>query len=532
MDHSWEVPKLVTSKRSIAIIITLSLIGFIALLAMTRWGIGTSPDFVVYIGAARNLLDGKGLSVPFGRFIDSPLTQYPPLYPMALALPETLGIDPLDGARWLNAILFGLLISLVGFSIRQITNKANWIPLVGALLILSSVVMLGIHTYAWTEPLFILLSFGGLVILAAYLETSKLVYLLGTSVAIGLAALTRFVGVTVIATGCLGILLLLNGNFLKKIKDTIIFGAISFLPLFLWLVRNTVTTNSIASREFAFHPITRNHFFQALQTVSTWFLVPAAAPGLLKVLILVSIFMGILVIVYLQQRNLNLNQVDSLDKRDQKTHPFIKLILIFVLTYSGFLLFSISFLDANTPLDDRILSPIFTALIILLAYFTHQLFLLTHHKPAIKIPIVLVVLFFSTTYLFMGMNLSIRSYDQGLGFSSLQWRNSELVDQINELPATVTIHSNAPYAVYALTGRPALSLPKKFLSMNQRVNDNFAVDMANIGAEINKNGGVIVFFDLFSRDPLEMKGEIEDTLSLKVISETTIGTIYGSEIQK
>jgi len=520
------------TRLAVLFIIIISLVGMLFLLTMTRWGIGTSPDSIIYIGTARNLVDGKGLTVPFGREINATLTQFPPMYPIILALIGIGGVDPLVGARLLNAILYGLLIAFIGLSLRQITQNGKWTPIVGMFLGALSAVVLGIHTYAWTEPLFIILSFGGLAALAAYLVTPKLHLLIGAAIAIGLATLTRFVGVAVIAAGCLGVVLLQNGKFLKRIRDVLIFGSLSSLPLFLWLIRNTLSTSSMTSRDFAYHPITRNHILQALHTVSTWALLPVAIPGFIKVIVLSSIFFGILWIIYFQKRSRNQTQENLQEIMVANIPPFVKLLIIFIFSYTAFLLFSISFFDANTPLDDRILSPIFVALIILLPYFVYLLLQQTNKIFTVKVSVIIVTLFFSAAYLLNGISIFKESFNQGLGFSSLDWKDSEFVDQINRLHADTTVYSNAPYAVYILSGKSALSLPKQFLSMNQQLNEEYETSMAEIGSVIHQSGGAIVFFDLFSRNPSQTKTGIQKDLSLQIVFQTDVGTIFEPENQE
>ncbi len=98
---------------------TQSVVGATALLFSTRWGIGLSPDSVVYFASARTLLSGYGLSDSFttGEFL--PLTHCPPLFSAGFAGLGLVGIDPLDGARWLNALIFRAkipLLGLVGYS--------------------------------------------------------------------------------------------------------------------------------------------------------------------------------------------------------------------------------------------------------------------------------------------------------------------------------------------------------------------------------------------------------------------------------
>src|SRR5687767_6838270 len=72
------------------------------LLQSSRWGLGLSPDSVVYIGAARSLLAGHGFSLPSESALFSPITHYPPLYSSLLAVTGVVAADLLKGAICLN----------------------------------------------------------------------------------------------------------------------------------------------------------------------------------------------------------------------------------------------------------------------------------------------------------------------------------------------------------------------------------------------------------------------------------------------
>ncbi len=72
-------------------------------------GIGVSTDSIRYISVARNLSAGDG----FTTFDAAPLTLHPPLFPAILSFLNLLfGIDPFEGARFLNAAVFGLIVCL------------------------------------------------------------------------------------------------------------------------------------------------------------------------------------------------------------------------------------------------------------------------------------------------------------------------------------------------------------------------------------------------------------------------------------
>src|SRR6516165_8924809 len=96
-----------------AVVIALALVAAVSVLYTTPWGVGTGFDQGTYIGTARNLLAGRGLSIAWGEASGQPMTQFPPLYPLVLAGFGALGPDPWQVARYLNAALraFDLLLA-------------------------------------------------------------------------------------------------------------------------------------------------------------------------------------------------------------------------------------------------------------------------------------------------------------------------------------------------------------------------------------------------------------------------------------
>ncbi|OUC07239.1 hypothetical protein RY27_16060, partial [Litorilinea aerophila] len=113
----------------------LALAGAGAVLYATAWGLGASPDSAAYIGVARNLLAGRGLGVPFGQTADVPLTHFPPLYSLALALVGGLsGTDPWLSGRWLQAALLALSVLGVGGMAYGLARRSGRAALLAGLL--------------------------------------------------------------------------------------------------------------------------------------------------------------------------------------------------------------------------------------------------------------------------------------------------------------------------------------------------------------------------------------------------------------
>ena len=90
---------------SLLCILLLALGGGLLVLFASPWGIGLSPDSVQYIQAARNLRLGFGLSI-WGKQGYQPLTHFPPLYPLILAVAASSRETILAWAHGLQAILF------------------------------------------------------------------------------------------------------------------------------------------------------------------------------------------------------------------------------------------------------------------------------------------------------------------------------------------------------------------------------------------------------------------------------------------
>lgn len=512
-----------TKNSVLIIIIFLAVCGAASILFVTRQGIGTSPDAVVYIGAARNFADGKGLTVPFGEVIDSPMTHRPPFYSIVLGTLGVLGLDPLISARWLNAIIFGLLIFSIGFSLQRIPKVSPAVPIIGSLLLLAALPMVMIHSHAWTEPLFIILGLSGFFTLATYFKNSKHIYLLLSALLIGLTALTRYAGIAFVGAGSIAILLLSNRNFITRIAQSVGFGIVSSLPLLFWVIRNLLTTGAATSREFIFHPMSRAHILQTMQTVSAWFLIPSSSSSLIKITLLLVMALGlsVVIILHITPRNRKFKQENS------KIPDLIQLLIIFILVYGIFLVASISFFDANIPMDDRLLSPVFVSLLIMSLYFIDWFLQNYRDRTYIKYISVFIAALFSITYFYSSLNWALPNSATGMGFSNQTWQQSEIVAEIDTVPPTSEIYSNSPHAVYFMTGRSAMPLPKPISTINQQENKDYLNQLKMIGDQVQNQASVVIFFDFLAQESGQTEADLLKLSTLDVLVQAADGKIYG-----
>jgi hypothetical protein len=89
---------------------------------------------------------------------------------LLLAAPGFMGVEPAEAGRWLTGLLFGANILLMGHVLAHATRNSVIAAWTGGALMLLSPDLFEVHTWIWSEPLFILLSLAGCALLAAFLE--------------------------------------------------------------------------------------------------------------------------------------------------------------------------------------------------------------------------------------------------------------------------------------------------------------------------------------------------------------------------
>lgn len=184
---------------------TLAMCGFF-ILVLSPQDIGAGPDSFAYISAARSFLAGEGFkSVTWDGDFEV-MTHFPPFYSFLVAEFSFGKLDLLQSAKWLNAFILFANIFMIGLIIRQLTEH-EWLALFGAAIFLTSQLTLLTHSNAWTEPLFMAFAFAAIGLLGLYTKEKRRVWLLLAAIMVGLGAITRYVGVTLIGTTMLLLLL-------------------------------------------------------------------------------------------------------------------------------------------------------------------------------------------------------------------------------------------------------------------------------------------------------------------------------------
>ena len=216
----------------------ISLLGAALVLAREAvYGAALHADSVFYIYAARNLLAGDGFQILHANGRIAPLVHWPPLYPLALALPGIAGIDARAFAGPLNAALFALTAFAVGrWARRRLESKA--LALWGCAAVALAAPLADMASWALAETPFILLSTLALIQADDFLRDGRRAPLLWMAALSALAWLTRYIGYALI--GAIVALVLLRGGMAlrDRARAALFYGAVAALPMALWLARN------------------------------------------------------------------------------------------------------------------------------------------------------------------------------------------------------------------------------------------------------------------------------------------------------
>jgi hypothetical protein len=514
-------PVLSIDKKVAATIGMLALLGVVTMLNATRFGIGVTPDSTVYLEAARNLSNGDGLVALTGTSNElKPLTHYPPLYPSLLALIASMGISVESAARWLNALLLGFNVILLGLSTRMFAPESFALPVLGAWLTLAAPDLLASHSFALSEPLFIFLTMIGLLCLATYVGSRNRTILLAAAGAIALSMLTRYVAIASLIAGTVALLSPNGRDVRRRLGDAMVFGAIACAPLGLWMIRNRLEAGGAADRQLVFHPVKLTKLISAASTVASWFMV-GKVRGPIRPIVFGVEFVVVAVAVFFLLRS---------PRHDARSSPVLPhVLLLFIIAYGIFLIFTASFVDADTVLDHRSMAPVHVAVTVLGLWVGRTIYLRSQSR-LLRVALAVVALAFATSYSLRGAKWLLAVRHDGQGYAARGWRDSDTISRIRSLRPDAPLYSNGYDSIYYLAGRRARYLPEKINPGTDLANANYELEIESMKNELKSHGGFLIFFNTFpERSFLPSESELRERLRLRLFAAESDGSIYMIE---
>lgn len=485
------------------IVLTYSLLGFlyIAVLANLQ-PLGVSPDSTSYLVIAANFSKGLGLTSDIGTVELAYVTHWPPFYSMVLGIFSLLfNHDTLHAAIYLNALLLAISIIISNAILFQFTDKKKQIHGFNIFLLTG---LSYIYIMVWSETLFI-----SMVVLIAhwmlkYLDTNKKIYLLFTSVLLGLSIVTRYAGLGI--AGSIFMFFLLTFKKRKFLDTLMILLSLSvgmIIILGAWFVYIALHKAPSEVRPIQFHFLTPEHIQFFLYTIVKWIFPLFQARYGLIVVVLVFVVFGFA---------FSYKHVIYNDKT--------LFLLLTGIGYIGFVVFSILFFDHITPLDPRILSPVFPVFLLLFFAIIAKGIAVDkgiYIQYALKtISIVLIlsqIIYLSTS--------SVAFYRYGLEYTSKIWQASATSRAVREHFMDKTIYTNGADVLKFATGKGSYYLPPKLDPVSTQLKEDYPAQAKALMGSIGKDTVIVYFNELGWRNYLTDTLELNtDTLrSRKMIFE-------------
>ncbi len=493
-------------------------IAFMFGLLITQSGSGISPDSAYYIKTGENIFSGQG----FYQIEGKPYTDWPPLYPLSIVAFMHLGIDTEQAARLVPILCFALLMFPAFFLGKILGNVFT--GYFTCLIFLVFAPLLYITSYALAEMPYVLFCVLAILFLAKFVISNEpgIKNLCVAGLFTALAILTRWPGFALLPAGLIAIIFKNKSRLKNTVYQTVLFGAISIIPIVLWLYRSFTLTGTLtgdrgqsimgllADINATILTIFRDFFFRLLPQelysdfyAYTGLVIIVACFILLAVLVKISSPGRKVVLEYLRK-----NYIEIL-----YAAGYIVTIIISMLLWS------------HDPIDTRILVPAYPFLI--LASISFVFFAYREIKnPAIKPTLFRVIIIFCLLFLVLQAGGALSYYQfakHGQGYNNPSWRNEQGIGwAANNVPTNAMVYSDVAEGVGFLIKRPVSFLP--------RSGDEIAIDKFLVKLRNEEQSYIICFKEFYHRPYLLSNSELAEANRkygvLAIIADFPTSTIW------
>lgn len=503
----------------------IAVLGAALVLWVTRFGPGTSGDSTSYLMGAENLMAGNGFSRFSGGYEIRPISGFPPFYSMVLAAFGLAGFGLQATGRILNAGLFALSIFLGAYLVYRYSQN-GWAGLMAGGLILTADSMLLWHSWIMSEALYIGLLLAGLAVLLTYFEDRNRRWPLAVAgLTFAAAALTRYIGLGVVAAAVVSIVLIEGRSVRRKLVDAGVLATSGLVPVFIWLRRNAATAGTMTNRELALHPLDPNLVRWYLAELSSWF-VPHEVPfpTMLRAALALGLA-GLLVALFFwsQARRGSIHIRWPWVRPGERPLAALPWVVgLMIAAHLGVLAANSLFLDASTsqPAVARYLTPVFVLLVIFGVSALGPILLeegrVWGRRLGLTYGMALVALYFVSSWPLLQNSIA------HMGYTAYQHRWREVVTTLQQVGPEQPILSNNPELVYVLADRPAYARPIRYDHYQEAFREDFESQLRAAEEKLEAGGVYVVFH------PVEAVDEqtLEFTGAEKLVSYDQ-ATFYG-----
>lgn len=444
-------------KHLAAYLFALALAGMLLVYLVTyRFGPGISTDGARYLSTAQSLSEGRG----FVDYLNAPLTQFPPLYSILIAAIHLLsGMDVFVAAQFLNILSFGWVIWLAGIFFYKIFPNERLAAYAGSAIFATSLSLIIITSNILSDLLFLAFTLAFLIAATDVLETGSKISMLTLGVIAAVSSFQRYAGLTLSITGALLLLFFYRRNLEKGILYAGLFGALSGLPIVLWVYfHNYLKTGILFGVRMP--PNYLGNLQVTLEKAIHWFL-----PATLTNIIPVWAMALVVFLVMIAGNRLS----DWKRWLQHMTTPYFLPSLIFFILYICVLIFNISYSEVRWPFMDRIHIIILPALLALIFLTIRELtpsFIQKHRSQNAQLLAMVVFVAWLVFPVYNIQKFVRKAYVQGEMseynlYNIPDLRDSGIRDFLNSQPIVhdQKIYSNYEAAAWFLTRRTITKMP-------------------------------------------------------------------------
>ena len=535
-----------------AILLLAAVAGAFLIAHGTRLGAGIQGDSVAYLSAARNLAAGRGL-----RWFNSdggfePLYHFPPGYPALLSAAAFLGGDVRPWARGVDVLCFAGVVLLTGLmaarAVRGVDEEVPpFAPIfagLAATLVATTLPLLAVFSRMMSEPPYLLLVTGGMLLLTAAVERShdgrpNAAILISAGACWGVAVLMRYAGFYLLPTGGLILCLAAAGTAglrRRTLRDAAVFLTAACLPVVAWMIRNQIVAGTATSRHYSFTPPPAEAYDLAVVTLRSWLFRSDAEWLYWPTVGLLAAFVIAPPVVWAINRRVGRST----------PNPAVLCLWLYAALYLPFIWAARAFADGAIAFHYRTLGVIYpavTALAVAWVFSAASAALRGRQATDATRGWRLIIWSVAATGLgwlcFQNVGpawaWSRQANEYGLDYAASRWVESPTLAAVEALPADTVIWTDGPDVIYARTGRVSSYPPRAWYRDSQKPNKQRWVhlrDMAAAAAAADKKvkpgepGAVLVLFKRLRRPWLVSFDEMKTTLDLTPLEMAGDGEIY------
>lgn len=424
-----------------------ALIAFAGALGITiGYGPGLDPDSMAYVGAATSLARGDGLRVPLGKWetADSTvaLTVWPPAFPAAMAVPQTLGAPPLSSARMIIALAAATTAGLI---VLLFSGAATLIETaIVTAVVVCTPAFIAVHLSVLSEPLFL-----ASLMLTLYGMSRQRAGVAAAGAAI--AVMTRYAGVSAAAAAAVWFLFRTPGSIGNRARRALIASAPAALAFALWMIHNARVAVVQSPIRLSYHPGVMSTIGEGL-TAAAGMIAPGAGGSMTFVLALG--FVALLAAALVSNvRAGRLAAEPAFPLEGDVAHSAALLLA----AYLGVIIASRMFVGGTIEFDRRILSPAF--LLGELALAPIFLRALRPSRIGWRVAATAIIAIWIASSLATEGPVVLDSINDGNDFAASDWRESPMIEWVAKHGGSNTIYTNWPAAIYFNAHRDPFDLP-------------------------------------------------------------------------